>query len=475
MASFEIDREPLEQAARRACDLFVELYRGLERRRVDPGVDREELRRLFTGTIRNEGIGLLEALEEFREQILPRSMATAHPLYLGLVNSSPLPAAALADLLISALNNNSGTFHQAPAVTTLEEEVVRSFGKLLGLREGVSGMILPGGSFATLQGLAMARERHFPEWSSGGPGTVTGQPVLYASAATHFSVAKDTRLLGLGRGGVKAVPTSGRGAMDAAALESMVERDRQDGAIPFAVAATLGTTGTGAIDPIAEIVEVCRRHDLWLHVDACYGGAVILLEEMRAAFTGIEQADSVAIDPHKWFFIPITAALLLHRHPELEEPAFSVGGTCYVPSDREPDAITRGIPTSRRASALAVWMGLRAHGWEVVREAVRRNIELTRLLEDFLRQGGFEVLPDGQMSVACARWAPAGRDSGAVDRLQAAIAAEVVASGSSWFATVEFAGKTWLRFNMVNLYARARHVQALADQLIETARRLGAS
>jgi aromatic-L-amino-acid decarboxylase len=207
-------------------------------------------------------------------------------------------------------------------------------------------------------------------------------------------------------------------------------------------------------------------------VDACYGGAVCLLDDMRPAFAGIEQADSVAIDPHKWFFIPITAALLLHRHPELEEPAFAVGGTCYIPAEGEPDAVIRGIPTSRRASALAVWLGLRAHGWDAVRESVGRNIELTRLLEDLLRKAGFSVLPGGEMSVACARWEPEGWDPERVDRLQTSIAEDLVASGTTWFATVAFDGKAWLRFNMVNLYTRERHMKALSERLLEAARRL---
>ncbi len=473
MTSFEIDEEPLEQAAMRACEIFVDMYRGLEDRRVDPGIDREEVRRLFSGKLDDDGVGVLATLEEFRTQILPRSVATAHPLYLGLVNSSPFPAAALADLLISALNNNAGSFFQSPAITTLEEEVVRAFAARLGLGDGVSGMILPGGSFATMQGLAMARERAFPEWSSRGPQAVDGPPVVYSSSATHFSVAKDARMLGIGDAGVRAVPTTGRGAMNPRSLEDCIKKDLDSGAIPFAVAATIGTTGTGAIDPLNEIAKVCRRYDLWLHVDACYGGAAALIDELGWAFAGIDEADSVAVDPHKWFFIPIAAALLLHRHVELETTTFAVPGTCYIPTGGEPDPISRGIPTSRRSSALAVWMGLRAYGWDAVGIAVQRNIELTRLLEELLRQAGFSIVPDGRLSVACARWEPDGWDEPAVDRLQTDIAQAVVATGAAWFATVNFDGKTWLRFNMVNLHTRERHVHSLAATIEETARRLG--
>ena len=171
----------------------------------------------------------------------------------------------------------------------------------------------------------------------------------------------------------------------------------------------------------------------------------------------------------------MTASILLTRDAELEFRAFAAGEVSYIPAlaeTGEVDPILRGIPSSRRASALAIWMGLRAHGLSTVRDAVRRNVKLTRLLERLLRQGGFTVMPDGELSVACARWEVEGSSRADVDRLQEKIAAEVVASGKAWFATFRYSGKTWLRFNMVNLYTRERHVRALAKLLIETASHL---
>lgn len=472
--SFELENEPLEEAARRALALFVELHRGLESRRVEPGPERPEvLARAIPGSLGDRGAGLLATLDEVARTVLPASMTTPHPLYLGLVNSSPLPAAALADLLISALNNNAGATHQNPAIAVLEREVLRGFAELFGLPGDAPGMILPGGTLATLQALVSARTRHFPEWHRQGPAGAGARPVVYASQAAHFSVARSAQIAGLGQDGIVAVPVTGRGAMDAAALADRIERDRADDAAPFAVVATTGTTGTGALDPLAEIAEICRRHRLWLHVDACYGGAALLLDELRPRFRGIDQADSIAVDPHKWFFIPIAASVLLTRDAELGPAAFTAGDVSYVPAaaEGEIDPFLRGIPVSRRASALAVWMGLRAHGWSAVRDAVRRNIELTRRLERLLEQRGFTVLPGGELSVACARWEERGGAPERIDRLQEAIAAEVVASGKAWFSTVRFAGETWLRFNMVNLHTRERHVEALAELVAETVSR----
>lgn len=472
---FDLEREPLEEAARRAAELFVELYRGLEARPVEPGPSPpRRLAEAVAGALDDDGVGLLQTLEEFARTILPASMATPHPLYLGLVNSSPLPAAVLGDLLISALNNNAGAAHQNPAVAVLEREVIQSFARLYGLSDDAPGMILPGGTFATLQAVVLARTSHFPGWHRDGPESLTARPLLYTSEAAHFSVARSARIVGLGETGIVAIPGTGRGAMDAGLLAARIARDRRAGARPFAVVATAGTTGTGALDPLSDIAEVCRRHRLWLHVDACYGGAAILLDELRPRFRGIEGADSIAVDPHKWFFVPIAASVLLTRDAELEHRAFAAGEFSYIPAQArggQADPVLRGIPSSRRASALAVWMALRAHGWSTVREAVRRNVELTRLLERLLQDGGFAVMPGGELSIACARREVEGWSPEDADRLQERIAAEVVASGKAWFGTVRAAARTWLRFNMVNLYTRERHVRTLAELVIETASR----
>jgi len=460
---FELATAGLEEAAAKAAAIFAAIYRGLEERPVAPPADRATLRATMAGTVPDEGVGLVQALEEFEKWVLPGSMGTPHPLYLGLVNSSPLPAAALADLLISSLNNNGGAFHQSPAMTTCEEELVRAFARLFGL-SGADGMFLPGGTFATLQAIVLARVR-----ATGGPAQSGLR--LYTSEVAHFSVARAAMVAGIASEDVVSIPVSGRGVMDVSALEQRIHRDRKEGQTPFAVVATAGTTGTGALDPIAKIAALCQQEKTWLHVDACYGGAAMLLEPMKACFAGIEGADSIAIDPHKWFFIPVTAALLLTTHPDLAQKAFVTTAGSYIPTDGETDAWQRGIPTTRRSSGLAVWMALRAHGWRTIRTAVKSNIELTRLLEAQLAERGFRILEGGELSIACARWEPRDRTEEAIDRIQNAIAHDVVSSGKAWFSTTRHAGRTWLRFNMVNLYTREHHIRLLVDLLAEAASR----
>jgi glutamate/tyrosine decarboxylase-like PLP-dependent enzyme len=460
---FDLVREPLEAAAQRAAELFVAIARGLESRRVAPATTRSALRDRFAGTLGENGVGLLSVLDEFERLVLPDCMTTPHPLYMGLVNSSPLPAAALADLLISALNNNGGTFHQSPAMTACEEEVVRFFLDLFGFPAGSDGMILPGGSFANLQAMVLARSRAFPDGEM-------CRPRVYTSEAAHFSVARAAYVAGIPQSGIVVLPTRGRGEMVPETLAERIRQDRREGAIPVAVIATAGTTGTGAIDPLSAIADVCAQEQVWFHVDACYGGAAILSEALRPRLGGIERADSIAVDPHKWFFIPVTAALLLTREQEQARRAFATQTGSYIPGDGALDAWQRGMPTTRRSSGLAVWMGLRAHGLAAVREAVERDVALMRLLEARLAAHGFRILEGGELSICCARFEPAGRSDAEIDSLQARITSEVVASGTAWFSTVLHAGRTWLRFNLVNLHTRAEHIERLADHVNRTAR-----
>jgi len=463
-ARFHIRNEALDASAHRTADLLTEIYRTIEQRPVVPETDPAQMEKLFGHTLGETGVGLEQLLDEFHEHVLPNSLGTPHPLYLGLVNCSPLPGGVLGDTLVSALNNNGGARHQSPAGTPAEQEVLRMLGELCYGDIANTGMFVPGGSYANLQGLLLGRRALMPEWDAEGPAAVQHAPRVYTGASAHFSVQRAAAVIGLGEEGVVSVACDQRGAMDPDALTEAMVNDEQTGAKAFAVMATAGTTGTGAIDPLETIADITDRFGLWLHVDAAYGGGALLLDELRDRFAGIERADSITVDAHKWFFAPVVAGVILTRHLSLDKDAFRTAAS-YIPGE-DSDCFRRGIGTSRRCTGLSVWMALRAHGLSTVREAIRRNIRVTRYLEDKLAAVGFDVLPGGELSVACARWPNGG------DTLQQRIAEAVVATGEAWFSTTLHAGRIWLRFNSVNLYVSERHMDHLVDVLCEQARRL---
>ncbi|MCZ6689177.1 MAG: pyridoxal-dependent decarboxylase [Planctomycetota bacterium] len=458
--------DDLAEGFRAAAEVAIDTIRGLpDRKPVSPGSPDEELDQLFREGIGEEGIGLKEAVAEFREKLAPRFMATPHPLYLGLVNSSPLPGGIIGDLFISMFNNNAGAAEQGPAAASAERAVIGFLCKQLGL-EGGTGLIVPGGAIANLTALIAARDRALPMWRESGPLALPGDPVFYASDAGHFSLQRAGQALGAGDRSLHLVPTTNRGEMDPTELEKLIRVDRRAGRAPFCIVGTAGTTTTGAFDPLDKIADVAESRGLWFHVDAAYGGAVSLSEKHRHLLKGIERADSVTIDPHKWFFIPMTAGAVLVRNGEDLLKSFD-STPSYIPTDTEhPDPFRLSFACSRRASALKVWLAWRAHGLRVVREAVERNIELTRYLEERLRKDGFEILPDGPISIACARDVPVGMSDEQLDKRQQDLARAVVRSGVAWFATVMHDEKTWLRFNMVNLYTAREDIDRLVDSLL---------
>lgn len=455
----------LAGAAARAGRIYHDFASDLADRRVAPTCTRSDMLAAFDGTLGDVGVGIPAMLDEFEQTVLPNSMTTPHPRYAGLVNSSPLAAGPIADLLVSMLDNNGGAFHQSPAGVAAEHEVVRAFCEILGYPADASGLLLPGGTFANLHGLLLARTAKFPSWRAKGQ-AVAHEPRLYSSSASHFSIQRVANVIGLGEDHVVSLPTLGRGAFDTAALKRRIEADLAAGFTPFAIAATIGTTSTGDIDDIAAIAEIAQRFDLWLHVDCCYGGAAALLDEFAADFASLHLADSVAVDPHKWFFLPIIAGLALTTHPEVERAAFDLD-TSYIPGDGELDGFCRGVPTSRRSSGLSVWATLRAHGFDPIRAAVRRNIAQMRRLEGLLEAGGCTILPGGRLGIALARAEFDSLDAAATDALQAAIAGHVQASGVAWFSTTRHGDQTWLRFNTVNLHTRDVHIDEIAAAVLQ--------
>lgn len=457
--------DELEPAAAKTMSIFLSLIRGnTGPSRITPEAGYDAVRECFEGTLGQRGRGLMAALQDFEQLVLPRSLHISSPMYMGLVNSSPLPGAALMDCLVSAIDNNAGASHQGPAAVACELEVVRSLSESLGLDDRTTGMFVPGGTYANLHGLLLARTACAEKHPVG-----CDRMTLYYSEAGHFSIARAGKIIGFLPGNLKAVPTRGRGSIDTEALEAMIEKDKRSGLVPSAVVGNLGSTGTGALDPVNEIIDICEEQGLWCHVDACIGGPVLMMEESADYREALARADSLSVDLHKWFFLPLTASLALTRHPHVEVECFQLEAS-YIPQG-SPEPYQRGVPTSRRTTGLTVWLAIRAYGWGFIKSAVRRNIELTRLLEDKLAAAGLQVLPDGELSVCCARL----EDDSLAPDFHEQVAENIRRKGSAWFGTVRHDGHVWWRFNILNLHVNETHVEQMIELLLLEIQRLQAN
>ena len=329
-------------------DLMAEYLQGLEGRRVYGPVSPAGLDDLFAEDLPEEGATSADLLTECRAKIFPNSMAIGSRRYFGMMNPAPLPVAVFADALASAMNQNAASWRNAPAATAVEKRVIRWLCALFGLGDAAFGTLVPGGSFANITGLKLAMNRSLgrnletwdPEESP--HLAATAQLRFYVSKQAHYSFRKAIDLLGLGHGQLRKIPVDGLFRVDLAALEAALLADRAAGLVPCCVIGIAGTTNTGSIDKLDKLADLAAAHGCWYHVDAAYGGAVMLSEKYRPMLRGIERADSITVDPHKWFYVPFEAGGILVRDGDLLRETFLVRPEYYM--ERRGDGVAAPRP-----------------------------------------------------------------------------------------------------------------------------------
>ena len=356
------------------------------------------------------------ALDALFQQVLPFVQHPDHPRFFARIGSPSNYMSVLGDLLASGFNVFTGSWTGGSGPSTVELVVVDWLRSICGMPEGSEGVLVTGGSVASLVGLAAAR-------------TARGPGVVYVSPEGHGSVARAARLLGLQ---TRVLPALTADAVRAAAKED-------DAAM--CVAATAGTTSTGAVDPLEELAEL----DLWLHVDGAYGAPAVLTERGRAALAGLERADSLVLDPHKWLFQPYEIGCVLVREPELLERTFALSGV-YLRDTMggEVNFRDRSVQLTRGGRALKLWLSIRVFGLSAFRDAIDHGIALAEHAEALLRERpGWEVVSPAQLAVVCFR-----RDGD--DELQTRLAAAMVADGFAAPSTTEVDGRVALRLCTIN-------------------------
>ncbi|MDT5193374.1 MAG: aromatic-L-amino-acid/L-tryptophan decarboxylase [Mycobacterium sp.] len=409
-------------------------------------------------------------LDEVAARIAPYPFGNAHPRFSAWVNSPPHPLGAIGSGLAAALNPSvAGGTH---AAVHLEHQVVRWFTDLLDWTDRGGGQLVSGGSAATLTALAVARRR--AALSVGvddrrqGLADLGFRPVVYASDQAHSCVTKAAEALGIGSANIERLRTDDHDRIDPADLEAKLTQ-HQSGVLPVAVVASAGTVNTGAVDPIAELADTCRRHRLWLHVDAAYGGpAVLLLDEWNDTRGALSLADSVALDPHKWLYAPVDAGLVLFRDTNPVRDTFSL-----VPDylrtagdDTEPVWFAEyGLEQTRPFRALKLWLALRHLGRRGVRHLIARDIAVATALRDAVdRAPDFELLAHG-LSVVCFRHVPPWVTPETVDAHNDTTLARLQSRGVAFIAGTRVNGKAAFRACIVNPATTTEHVRALVDEI----------
>jgi aromatic-L-amino-acid/L-tryptophan decarboxylase len=344
-------------------------------------VPREAIAALLDEPVPERSQPVARVLDELFEHVLPFLGRFDHPRFFAYIPGAGTWPAALADLVASAANIDAGEWREAIGPTQVELIVLGWFADWIGYPSGAEGILVSGGSAANLQGLAVARE------ALAGP--MSDRIVVYVGDAAHSSVARGARALGFRPEQVRVLQTDERFRLRAATLAAAMDADRRDGRLPLAVVAAGGATNTGAVDPLVELAELCRERNVWLHVDAAYGGFAVLTERGRRQLEGLELADSITLDPHKWLAMPFEVGCLMVREGHQLRSAFEIVPEYLKDSqlvEAEVNLANRGLQLTRGARALKVWMSLKMFGVDAFRRAIDRSLDLAVFAQECIER-----------------------------------------------------------------------------------------
>jgi glutamate/tyrosine decarboxylase-like PLP-dependent enzyme len=412
-SSLDISEVELRELSSAVTKLVTEYFAEVSTLPVFPETSAGRTTTQIGDELPRAGEPLAQLLDDCRA-IVANSRHNGHPRFFGYVASPATPPGAFADLIASALNANVTSWRSGPAATEIERTVVRWLGSMIGYSDNAHGLLTSGGSMANLTALLIAhRAKAGADVASKGLWNCTPM-TLYASDQIHMSIPKAADILGIGRAQVRLVPSDDRFRLDAAALRHTIAADIDNGLKPFCVVASAGTVNTGAVDPLAEIAEVAKEFGLWFHIDGAYGALAALDETKRPLFRGLDQADSVSLDPHKWLYVPLDSGCLLFRDEARARAAFSFDSADYIKiheqnADEAFAFWNYGPELSRRFRALKIWLTLRYYGVQRIAGAVSEDNSLAAYLgQQVATATDFELLGPPELSICCFRYVPPG-------------------------------------------------------------------
>lgn len=464
------DADGLRRLLDHAVDAVVGLYASVETRPVFPPVTPDGLRPTFDEPLPRSGVGAEDLIARVEREVFDNSTLNISPRFLSYIMSGGTHVGIAADLLTSALNSNFGLWHVSPAGTEIELRTVRWLAEFIGYPPDCGGTLLSGGSAADLHGLATAVVAKAP-FDVRDEGLRAGPPLtMYVSAEGHSALDKSATLLGLGRRHLRKIPTHADFTIDVAALRDTIQRDRAAGVHPICVVGNAGTVNTGAVDPLDALADVAAEENLWFHVDGAYGAAAARTALVGDSFRGMDRADSVALDPHKWLFVPFDAGGVLVRDPDCLRAAFSLVPD-YLRQEGERYApMEYGFELSRRLRALKVWMTFLAYGADSLLAAIEGNIRLMRHMAELVEEDdALELAAPVPLSVVCFRYRSSGSED-AVDRVNRELVAAIEQDGRVFIAGSTVRGRPVLRACSVNHRLERAHVELA----LEVVRDLGA-
>ena len=459
-----MDAKEFRNVGHQVVDFLAGYLEDIEGKRVFPDVEPRRVNELFAESLPQGPSSAESVLKELEAKLFPYCTHVGHPGYMGLITPSPNPVGVLADFICSAINQNVGAYSIGPSAVAMERRVVRWLTDLCGYGPKAGGNLTSGGMMANFIGLKVGRDAVTRDRAQ--RDGVRDRWAVYASEERHVSIDKAVDCIGLGRNALRALPTGTNFQVRIDALEAAIEQDRRNGTRPMCIVGVFGTTNTGAVDDVRQLRRVADREGMWLHVDAAYGGGMLLSHEWPMRDRGLELADSITIDPHKWFFAPLDAGAVLVRDQDRLTASFGIKPSYLTDeldqSNERYQYYVHGFEQSRRFRSLKVWMSFKRYGVHQIGEWIDNNVRQAKHLYELAeKHPDFESASSPPMSAICIRFRGTDADERQLKTLHAEVAQRIEQSGHFWISTTELKGKTWFRINPVNFRTRKEHMEEL--------------
>ena len=467
--------EEFRRHAHELVDWMADYLAGVGDLPITPSIAPGDIRRRLPASPPADGEPFARLFQDFRELVVPGMTHWNHPGWFAYFPGNTSPPSILGEMLTATMGAQCMSWVTSPAATELEQTAMDWLRQMIGLPEEFTGVIQDTASTATLVALLSARERATA--GASGRGGMSGAPGLtvYASSEAHSSVDKGVKLAGYGLDRLRRVPTDAAFALDPAALDQAIERDVAAGLRPACVVATIGTTSSTAVDPVPAIAAVCRRHGVWLHVDAAYAGSAAIVPELRGYFAGMEAADSIVLNPHKWLLTNFDCTAYYVRDREALLATFALTPE-YLRTAHDAEVVNYrdwGIQLGRRFRALKLWFVIRSYGVEGLRAIIRRHVALAAELAEWVDASpDFERVAPVPFGLVCFRYRPAGRSEKELDALNERLLAAVNATRRVFLTHTRLGGRYVIRLVVGQRETQRRHVEEAWEIIRESARRM---
>ena len=468
------DSNEFRKVGHQLIDQIASFLEDIHERPVTSGLSGNEIRALLQTTcLPEKGSDIRGIMDHAFEVLVQNSLFNGHPRFMGYITSSPAPAGILADLLAAAINPNVGAHILSPVATEIEKETIRWLAQFIGLDENYGGILVSGGNMANFTGFLAARAAQGTNEIKTNGMKAAGSMVVYCAKSTHTWIEKAVILFGLGTDSIRWIPTTYRNKMNIPLLEAAIKSDLEKGLMPSIAVGTAGDVSTGAVDDLKRIGEICESYNMWFHVDGAYGVPAIAAPEARKLFEGLDKADSIALDPHKWLYAPLEAGCTLVKNPAHLTDTFSSHPEYYKFDRDEVNFYEYGLQNSRGFRALKVWITLQQVGRSGYEQLISEDIELAAYLYKLADEHPELEAFSQHLSIATFRFVPDGlRDKDSLNKLNSDLLDHLQKDGEVFLSNAVIRGNYCLRACIVNFRTSKKDIEAVIDIVVREGRKM---